>query len=99
MAKKGIKVKDLAKELSVTSRSIIARCRAEGIPVQNSVTRLSPEIERSVREWFSEDRAVECVCPMPRATGERHHVSGREELAQPSLRDGRAAGRTHPSSS
>ena len=65
MAKKGIKIKDLAKELSVTSRAIIDRCRAEGIPVQNSVTRLSPEVERSVRQWFGGDRAGERTSANP----------------------------------
>lgn len=52
MAKKGIKVKELARRIGVTSREIIARCRAEGVPVQNSVTRLTPEIERTVLAWF-----------------------------------------------
>jgi len=55
MAKKGIKVKDLAKELGATSRAILLRCRAEGIPVQNSITRLKPELERAVRAWFASD--------------------------------------------
>ncbi|MCK4658992.1 MAG: translation initiation factor IF-2 N-terminal domain-containing protein [Phycisphaerae bacterium] len=52
MAKKGINVKDLAKELGITSRDIVSRCRAEGFPVQNSITRLTPEVERNVRAWF-----------------------------------------------
>lgn len=55
MAKKGIKVKELAKELGATSRAIIDRCRAEGIPVQNSLTRLNRETEQSVRVWFGPD--------------------------------------------
>ena len=50
MAKKGPKVKELARELGVTSRRIIDYLRAEGVPVQNSVTRLAPPIERVVRE-------------------------------------------------
>ena len=53
MAKKGTKVKELAAELGVTSHAIIARCRAEGCAVQNSITRLKPELERSVRAWFA----------------------------------------------
>ena len=52
MAKKGIKVKDLARELAITSRQLIDRCRAEGIHVQNSITKLDPESERTVRSWF-----------------------------------------------
>lgn len=53
MATKGVKVKALAEELGITSRVIISRCRAEGFPVQNSITRLEPELERIVRAWFT----------------------------------------------
>ncbi len=53
MAKNHVKVKDLARELGVTSRDIIDRCRTEGIPVQNSITKLAPDKVRLVRSWFS----------------------------------------------
>ncbi len=53
MAKKGIKIKDLARELGLTSRQLIDRCRAEGFPVQNSITKLNPQLERTVRSWFA----------------------------------------------
>ena len=53
--KKGIKVKDLAKELGVTSRELIDRCRAEGVFVQNSITKLDRFRERKVRGWFNVD--------------------------------------------
>ncbi len=52
MAKKGIKVKEIAAELGVTSRVLIDRCRAAGMVVQNSITKLSVEQARTVREWF-----------------------------------------------
>jgi len=55
MSKRGIKVRDLASELGVTARQLIDRCRAEGISVQNSITRLAPEIERTIRSWFAEE--------------------------------------------
>lgn len=54
MAKKGIKVKDLAAELGVTSRQLIDRCRSAGVPAQNSITRFPPHVERLVRSWFAE---------------------------------------------
>ncbi len=54
MAKKGIKVKELARDLEVTSRAIIDRCRADGYPVQNSLTKLSPEVEQIIRAWFGD---------------------------------------------
>ncbi len=53
MPKKGVKVKELAVELGVTSRQLIDRCRAEGLFVQNSITKLPPDKERLVRSWFA----------------------------------------------
>ena len=47
--KKGIKVRDLARELGLTSREVIDRCRAEGIFVQNSITKLDRAMESKVR--------------------------------------------------
>ena len=55
MSKQWIKVKALARELGVTSRTIIDRCRAEGYTVQNSVSRLHPDVEHKVREWLCVD--------------------------------------------
>ena len=57
MAKQWIKVKDLSRDLGVTSRAIIDRCRDHGHPVQNNVTRLRPDIERAVRAWFGKGDA------------------------------------------
>jgi len=53
MSKQWLNVKDLSRELGVTSRAIIDRCRENGHPIQNSVTRLRPDIERAVRAWFT----------------------------------------------
>ena len=53
--KKGIKVIDLAKELGLTSRELIDRCRLEGIFVQNSITKLDRNSELKVRSWFKKD--------------------------------------------
>ena len=53
MGEKRIKVEVLARELGVTSRQVIDRCRAEGIDVQNSITKVPPQIERTVRSWFA----------------------------------------------
>ncbi len=57
MSKKGLKVKDLARELGVTSRQIIERGRADGLPIQNSITRLSPDQEQMVRASFARQGA------------------------------------------
>ena len=53
MAKKGVKVKELARELGVTSRRIIDRCREGGVWVQNSASRIAPDKMTLVRSWFS----------------------------------------------
>lgn len=52
MPKNGIKIKELAKEIGITSRELINRCRVEGVPVQNSITRMKPDIEKQIRSWF-----------------------------------------------
>ncbi len=61
MAKKGVKVKELARELGVTSRELITRCRAEGLFVQNSITRLDADQVTRIRSWFTptDEAAVE----------------------------------------
>jgi hypothetical protein len=53
MAKKGIKVKELAQELGVTSREVIDKCRAEGMLIQNSITKLDVEAEKRARALFA----------------------------------------------
>ncbi|MFQ5490733.1 MAG: translation initiation factor IF-2 N-terminal domain-containing protein [Phycisphaerae bacterium] len=47
-----MKVKALARELGVTSRAVIERCRAEGFPVQNSISRLDAALVEALRRWF-----------------------------------------------
>jgi translation initiation factor IF-2 len=44
----------LAKELGVTSKAILDKCRAEGLDVKNHMTVLSLGLEATIREWFSE---------------------------------------------
>ncbi|MCP4251035.1 MAG: hypothetical protein GY778_28695 [bacterium] len=54
MSAKGVKIKELARELGVTSRAVIDRCRSGGFFVQNSITRVDPHLERQIRAWFTE---------------------------------------------
>lgn len=63
MAKKGIAAAELARQIGTTSRRLIDRCRAEGLFVQNSITKLSAEEERRVRAWFAagEERPAERI--------------------------------------
>ena len=53
MPKRGPKVRELAQDLGVTSRELIDRCRAEGLKLQNSITRIKPELVPVVRGWLS----------------------------------------------
>ena len=52
---KGIRVNQLAKELGVTSKDILDKCRAEGLAdkVPNHMSVLSIGLSETVREWFS----------------------------------------------
>ncbi len=48
------RVHNLAKELGVTSKAILEKCRAEGLELKNHMATLSAGLEATVREWFSE---------------------------------------------
>ena len=52
---KGIRVNQLAKELGVTSKEILEKCRAEGLAdkVPNHMSVLSLGLSETVREWFA----------------------------------------------
>ena len=58
MAEK-MRVHILAKELDVPSKTIIEKCKAEGIDsVKNHMSTLSAGLHATIREWFSEGRHV-----------------------------------------
>jgi translation initiation factor IF-2 len=68
---KGIRVNQLAKELGVESKSILAKCREEGLgeKVPNHMSVLSVGLAYTVREWFSGggggvSTAVEIAAPV-----------------------------------
>jgi len=54
LAEKKTRVHNLAKDLSVPSKVIIEKCRAEGIDIKNHMHVLSAGLEATIREWFSE---------------------------------------------
>ena len=74
---KGIRVNQLAKELGVESKSILAKCREEGLAekVPNHMSVLSLGLAETVREWFSGgggvSTAVEIAAPVDVATKPR----------------------------
>ncbi len=48
------RVFELARQIGVTSKQILAKCRAEGLDIKNHMTALSAGLEATIREWFSE---------------------------------------------
>lgn len=56
-----MRVHILAKELNVTSKDILAKCRAEEIELKNHMSTLGPGLEATVREWFSEGAHIHVV--------------------------------------
>ncbi len=49
-----IRVFNLAKELGVTSKAILEKCRAEGMSLKNHMSVLTVGQAATIREWFSE---------------------------------------------
>jgi translation initiation factor IF-2 len=51
------RVFELARELGVTSKLILDKCRAEGLELKNHMATLTMGLEMTIREWFSETAA------------------------------------------
>ena len=73
MAKKSttLRVHTLAKDLGVSSKDIIAKCKAEDIPdITNHMSAVSVGLSHTIREWFSDaggdspSTAVENAAPV-----------------------------------
>jgi len=47
------RVFELARELDVTSKAVLAKCRAEHLEIKNHMSSLSAGQEATIREWFS----------------------------------------------
>ena len=65
-----IRVFQLAKDIGVTSKDIIAKCEAEGIEnITNHMSAVSRGLAATVREWFGEGQsstttAIETAAPV-----------------------------------
>ncbi len=55
------RIHQLAKELSVDSKAILAKCRAEGVEVKNHMSTVSAGLEATIREWFSEETSETAI--------------------------------------
>ncbi len=58
---KTLRVHNLAKELGIDSREIIAKCKAEGIELANHMAVVKLGLAESIREWFSTAQDVTSV--------------------------------------
>ncbi len=57
---KSRRVFELAKELGVSSKAVIAKCKAEGVPdIINHMSKVKLGLEQTIREWFSEEHKVD----------------------------------------
>ncbi len=64
-----LRVFELARELGVTSKDIVAKCEAEAIPnITNHMSTVSPGLAATVREWFGQgpvhSTSVETAAPV-----------------------------------
>ncbi|MEL7474030.1 MAG: translation initiation factor IF-2, partial [Planctomycetota bacterium] len=56
------RVFEIAKELGVASKAIVAKCKDEGIPetiIKNHMSSVTAGLEATIREWFSGDQSEE----------------------------------------
>ncbi|MEN0020751.1 MAG: translation initiation factor IF-2, partial [Planctomycetota bacterium] len=56
------RVFEVAKELGVASKAVVAKCHAEGIPeslIKNHMSTVSAGLEATIRQWFSEAEAAQ----------------------------------------
>lgn len=59
MPPKNLRVHQIAKELGVNSKVIVAKCEAEGVPgITNHMSVVKLGLAATVREWFSEEAAA-----------------------------------------
>lgn len=91
MAEK-LRVHLLAKELNVTSKTIIEKCKAEGIDtVKNHMSTLSAGLHATISEWFSEGEHATVMETSRRVDLEKVRVKPRKKAVSKKKEDGDAA--------
>ncbi len=69
-----LRVHELAKELGVTSKAVLDKCRAEGVEgIKNPQTAVSAGLEATVREWFAEGAVSTAVETTEHVDLEKEH--------------------------
>jgi translation initiation factor IF-2 len=72
------RVFEIAKELGIASKVIVAKCHAEGVPadvVKNHMSSISIGLETTIREWFSTDGSSSAVETSEKVDIEKARVS------------------------
>ncbi len=77
-----MRVHILAKALNVTSKAILLKCAAEGLPVKNHMTALGPGLEATIREWFTEGQHATAVETADRVDLEKARIRRRKKKAE-----------------
>lgn len=72
-----VRVHHLARELGVSSKAILEKCAAEGLPVRNHMSTLSAGQVATIREWFSEGAHTTTVEESSRVDLEKVRVKRR----------------------
>jgi translation initiation factor IF-2 len=88
-----IRVFELAKELGVTSKAIMDKCKAEGVePIKNHMTVLKLGLIDSIRQWFSEGAIstavettehVDVTIEKKKGAAQRKRRHGKDDLVEP----------------
>ncbi|QOJ01245.1 MAG: translation initiation factor IF-2 [Phycisphaeraceae bacterium] len=95
------RISQLAKELGVESKTIVAKCRAEGIPeslVKGHMSTVSAGLEATIREWFSGEGTATAVETAEKIEAARI-AEGESASKAPSRSRKAAAGKATPSES
>ena len=74
-----IRVFELAKELGVTSKAVLDKCRAEEIDLKNHMAVLSAGLEATIREWFTEGAVSNAVETTQHVDLEKEHVKAKRQ--------------------
>ena len=74
-----IRVFELAKELGVTSKAVLDKCRAEEIDLKNHMAVLSAGLEATIREWFTEGAVSTAVETTQHVDLEKEHVKAKKQ--------------------
>ena len=48
------RVFELARRIGVTSKTVLEKCRAEGLEIKNHMSTVSAGLEATIQEWFSD---------------------------------------------